>query len=55
MDQDIMAELAKSRIQTNEADRESFLDASRKIYAQFSKEVPGARDWIERAVALEPD
>lgn len=55
MDEDIMAELAKSGIQTNEADRESFLGASRDIYEQFSKEVPGARDWIERALALEPD
>jgi tripartite ATP-independent transporter DctP family solute receptor len=55
MDQDIMAELAKSRIQTNESNRESFLDASKAIYEQFSQEVPGARDWIERALALEPD
>jgi tripartite ATP-independent transporter DctP family solute receptor len=55
MDQDIMFALAKSRIQTNAANRESFLEASREIYEQFSKEVPGARDWIERALALEPD
>jgi tripartite ATP-independent transporter DctP family solute receptor len=55
MDEDIMKEMARSRIQINESDRDSFLGASKAIYEQFGKEVPGARDWIERALALEPD
>lgn len=55
MDEDIMKEMARSRIQINESDRDSFVAASKAIYEQFGKEVPGARDWIERALALEPD
>jgi TRAP-type C4-dicarboxylate transport system substrate-binding protein len=55
MDEDIMKEMVRSRIEINESDRDSFLGASKAIYEQFAKEVPGARDWIERALALEPD
>jgi TRAP-type transport system periplasmic protein len=53
MDRDIMADLSRSRIQVNEVNRESFLGASKAIYEQFGEEVPGARGWIERALALE--
>jgi tripartite ATP-independent transporter DctP family solute receptor len=56
MDQDIMADLTRSsKIQINETNRESFLAASKIVYEQFANEVPGARNWIERALALEPD
>ena len=39
-------------MQVNEVDKNAFIDASRAIYEEFGKEVAGAKEVIDRAVAL---
>ena len=39
-------------IQVNEVDKDAFIKASGPIYEEFGKEVTGARDMIDRAIAL---
>ena len=39
-------------IKVNEADKDAFIKASKPIYEEFGKEVAGAQDVIDRAIAL---
>ncbi len=39
-------------MQVNDVDKDAFIDASKPIYEEFGKEVPGAKEVIDRAVAL---
>ena len=39
-------------MQVNEADKPAFIKASAKIYEEFSKEVPGGKEAIDKALAL---
>jgi TRAP-type C4-dicarboxylate transport system substrate-binding protein len=39
-------------ITVNEADKDAFIKASKPIYDDFSKEVPGGKELIEKALAL---
>ena len=39
-------------IQINEADKEAFIKASKPIYEEFGKEVPGGKELIDKALAL---
>ncbi len=39
-------------MEVNKVDRRAFVDASAKIYGEFSNEVPGGADWIKRTLAL---
>ena len=48
----LLAKLKQSGMQVNEVDQEAFVAASKPIYEEFSKEVAGAKDVIDRAVAL---
>jgi tripartite ATP-independent transporter DctP family solute receptor len=43
---------ASGSIQVNEANKDAFIAASKPVYEEFSKEVPGAKAIIERAIAL---
>jgi TRAP-type transport system periplasmic protein len=43
---------ASGSIQVNEADKDAFIAASKPVYDEFSKEVPGAKEIIQRAIAL---
>ena len=43
---------ASGSIQVNEANKDAFIAASKPVYEEFSKEVPGAKEIIERAIAL---
>ncbi|MEP6608082.1 MAG: TRAP transporter substrate-binding protein DctP, partial [Burkholderiaceae bacterium] len=51
-DADLLGKLKAGGIQVNEVDKEAFIAASRPIYEEFGKEVPGAKELIDRAVAL---
>lgn len=47
-----LEKLKKSGIEVNEADRESFVAASKPVYEQFGKEVPGGKALIDKTLAL---
>ena len=51
-DADLLGKLKAAGMQVNDVDKEAFIAASRPIYDEFSKEVPGAKEAIDRAVAL---
>ena len=52
MDQELLEKLQESSIQVNTADRASFLEASGPIYEEFTRSVPGAKEWVRTALAL---
>jgi len=52
MDEDLLAKMKKAGIKVNEADKDAFIKASKPVYDEFSKEVPGAKEVIDRAIAL---
>jgi tripartite ATP-independent transporter DctP family solute receptor len=43
---------ASGTIKVNEADKDAFIKASKPVYDEFAKEVPGAKEIIDRAIAL---
>ena len=51
-DADLLGKLKQAGMQVNDVDKDAFIVASRPIYDEFGKEVPGAKDVIDRAVAL---
>lgn len=51
-DNDLLEKLKASGMQVNTADKDAFIAASKPIYNDYAKEVPGAKDIIERAIAL---
>ena len=51
-DAELLGKLKQAGMQVNDVDKEAFIAASRPIYEEFSKEVPGAKEAIDRAVAL---
>ena len=52
LDQRLLADLRSQGIEVNECDRESFLAAGRPIFDQFSSDVPGGGELVERSLAL---
>src|SRR6266496_1236607 len=51
-DEELLAKLKQAGMQVNEVDKDAFIAASKPIYEDFGKEVTGAKDLIDRAVAL---
>jgi tripartite ATP-independent transporter DctP family solute receptor len=51
-DEELLAKLKSAGMQVNEVDKNAFVAASKTIYDEFGKEVPGAKELIDRAVAL---
>jgi tripartite ATP-independent transporter DctP family solute receptor len=51
-DTDLLNKLKAAGMQVNEANKEAFIQASKPIYEEFSKEVPAAKALIEKALAL---
>ena len=51
-DTDLLGKLKQAGMQSNDVDKDAFVTASKGIYEEFGKEVPGAKDLIDRAVAL---
>jgi tripartite ATP-independent transporter DctP family solute receptor len=52
IDRELLAKLAADGMQINQADRQSFVEASAAIYEQFGREVPQGKRWIAEALAL---
>lgn len=52
LDQEWLDKMKAAGIQVNEVDKDAFIKASGPIYEEFGKEVPGAREMIDRAIAL---
>jgi tripartite ATP-independent transporter DctP family solute receptor len=52
LDADLLGKLKKAGMEVNEADKPAFIKASTKIYEEFSKEVPGGKELIDKALAL---
>jgi len=48
----LLAKLKQSGMEVNDVDKDAFVAASKPIYEEFGAEVPGAREVIDRAVAL---
>ena len=53
-DDDVLLQKMKASgtIKVNEANKDAFIAASKAVYDEFSKEVPGAKEIIQRAIAL---
>jgi tripartite ATP-independent transporter DctP family solute receptor len=51
-DGDLLGKLKAAGMQVNDVDKDAFIAASRAIYEEFGKEVTGAKEVIDRAVAL---
>jgi tripartite ATP-independent transporter DctP family solute receptor len=51
-DADLLGKLRQAGLQVNDADKDAFIAASKPIYEEFGKEVAGAKDVIDRAIAL---
>ena len=51
-DEDLLAKMKSAGIQVNNANKDAFIAASKPVYDEYAKEVPGAKDIIDRAIAL---
>jgi len=51
-DSELLAKLKQDGMQVNDVDKDALIAASKPIYDEFGKEVPGAKELIDRAVAL---
>jgi tripartite ATP-independent transporter DctP family solute receptor len=51
-DSDLLGKIKQAGVQVNDVDKDAFIAASKPIYDEFGKEVPGAKEVIDRAVAL---
>jgi tripartite ATP-independent transporter DctP family solute receptor len=51
-DEELLKRMKAAGIQVNEADKDAFIAASRPVYDEFAKEVPGAKEVIDRAIQL---
>ena len=51
-DKDLLDKLKAAGMQVNEANKDAFIAASRPVYDEFAKEVPGSKEVIDRAIAL---
>jgi tripartite ATP-independent transporter DctP family solute receptor len=51
-DEELLTKLKQAGMQVNDVDKNAFIAASKPIYDEFGKEVQGAKDLIDRAVAL---
>jgi TRAP-type transport system periplasmic protein len=51
-DEELLGKLKAAGMQVNEVDKAAFITASKPIYEEFGKEVPGAKELIDQAVAL---
>src|SRR5665213_563420 len=52
LDEDLLTKMKAAGIQVNEADKDAFIAASKPVYEEFAKEVPGSKEVIDRAIEL---
>ena len=51
-DDELLGKLKTAGMQVNEANKDAFVAASKPVYEDFAKEVPGSKEIIDRAIAL---
>jgi len=51
LDRELLDSLRQAGVEVNEPDREAFVEASRAVYDEFGRTVPGGTSLIERATA----
>ena len=51
-DEELLVKMKTAGIQVNNANKDAFIAASKPVYDEFAKEVPGAKEVIDRAIAL---
>jgi TRAP-type C4-dicarboxylate transport system substrate-binding protein len=51
-DEDLLAKIKSAGVQVNTPDKNAFIAASKPVYDDFAKEVNGAKQVIDRAIAL---
>ena len=52
LDNDFLTKLKTGGMQVNEANKDAFIKASKPIYDEFAKEVPGGKELVDKALAL---
>jgi tripartite ATP-independent transporter DctP family solute receptor len=52
LDESLLKKLKDAGMQVNEADKDAFIKASKPIYDEFAKEVPGGQELIDKSLAL---
>jgi tripartite ATP-independent transporter DctP family solute receptor len=52
LDNELVAKMKTSGIQVNEADKPAFVNASKSIYEDFAKQVPGGQALIDKSLVL---
>ncbi len=55
LDDELLGKMKAAGIQVNEVDKAAFVAASKPVYEQFAKEVPGGQKLIDAALALAKD
>jgi len=50
--EELLVKMKAAGIQVNNANKDAFIAASKPVYQEFAKEVPGAQAVIDRAIAL---
>jgi tripartite ATP-independent transporter DctP family solute receptor len=51
-DEELLGKIKAAGVQVNTPNKDSFIAASKPVYEEFAKEVNGAKDVIDRAIAL---
>jgi TRAP-type transport system periplasmic protein len=51
-DDDLLAKLKAAGMEVNTPNKDAFVQASKPVYEDFAKEVPGSKEIIDRAIAL---
>ena len=51
-DDELLAKIKAAGVQVNTPDKDAFVKASKPVYDEFAKEVPGSKEVIDRAIAL---
>jgi tripartite ATP-independent transporter DctP family solute receptor len=51
-DNELLAKLKSAGMQVNTPNKEAFIAASKGVYEEFAREVPGSKEVIDRAIAL---
>jgi TRAP-type transport system periplasmic protein len=52
LENDLLTKLQEGGIQVNEADKDAFIAASQPIYDEFSSEVEGGKELVDKAISL---
>lgn len=51
-DEELLAKIKSAGVAVNTPNKDAFVAASKPVYEEFAKEVPGAKEVIDRAIAL---